>query len=71
MTAERRLDIHEDRIGDLEDEVFGNEEKKIPGLKAHAQRAHDIIERARGVIWFMGFVGFTNLVAIIWLAATV
>ena len=64
-----RITKQEGRTSDLEDEVFGNEGKSDIGLKSQMRDVQGLIERGKGVMWFMGFVGVSNLIVLFFMVA--
>lgn len=52
------------RVVDLEEEVYGNREKAVIGLKPQMRDVQRLIERGKGVMWFMGIIGISNIVVL-------
>lgn len=60
-----RLTKSEIRIESLDDEVYGNPDRRIEGIKVMIQDFHDIKVAAKAILWFLGFVGVGNLTALV------
>lgn len=60
----RTLEQIKARTTDLEEEIYGNPEKSVIGLKPQMREVQKLIERGKGVMWFMGIVGVSNIVVL-------
>ncbi len=60
-TLNGRMVKAENHVYDHHDEIYGNDEKQIKGMKKDLQEVHDLRVGAKAIGWFIGLIGLANL----------
>ena len=66
-TLNNRTRKAEERTQDLWEDVYGNEERKVIGIKELVTRFGQYETGAKALLWFFGIVGIGNAITLLFL----